>query len=228
MTLALQPGINVTGRLSFDASGGTTPPDVGSVRIMMVSVAVAETAITGGLGPGANLSMTTPNPDGTFSFQGLAPGRYVMSAAGAGIVSAWMQKAVMVAGQNVYEGGLEIRPGGDLADIDVVLTDRSSEVSGTLLDAAGRPAPEYYVFVFPVDKTAWTQLSPRLRPPARPASDGRYSVTRLLPGEYFVAALTSFDSANLYDTAFLEQVAAAAFRITLAEGEKKVQDLRIK
>jgi hypothetical protein len=50
----------------------------------------------------------------------------------------------------------------------------------------------------------------------------------LLSGEYYVAALSRFDPANLYDAAFLEQVAAQAFKITLAEGEKKVQDLRIK
>ena len=62
--------------------------------------------------------------------------------------------------------------------------------------------------------------------PVRPASDGHYRVMSLHPGEYYVAALSRFDPNNLFDTGFLEQVAAAAFKITLAEGEKKVQHLR--
>jgi hypothetical protein len=67
-----------------------------------------------------------------------------------------------------------------------------------------------------------------MRPPVRPASDGKFRVGQLLAGEYHMAALSRFDPANLYDAAFLEQVAAASFTITLAAGEKKVQDIKIK
>jgi len=145
------------------------------------------------------------------------------------MMTSWMMKAVMVGGRNVWgTGGIEIRPGEDVSDVTVVLTDQIGEVSGTLLDSNGRPAPEYHILVFPADKNAWTQASQRMRPPVRPASDGKFRVSQLLAGDYYVAALSRFDPANLYDAAFLEQVAAAAFKITLAEGEKKVQDLRIK
>jgi hypothetical protein len=66
-----------------------------------------------------------------------------------------------------------------------------------------------------------------MRPPTRPASDGTYRVAALPPGEYYVAALTEIDDADIYDASFLEQVAAAAFKISIAEGEKKKQDLQI-
>ena len=228
VTLTLQQGMTVGGRLAFEAANNTTPPALGSMRMMMVSSTLAE---GGGLAgnPGANMSMSTANPDGTFSFQGLAPGRYALSASGPGMSTSWMQKAVMVGGRNVWHsGGLDIRPGEDVGDITVVMTDQVGEVSGSLLDSNGRPATELYVFVFPTDKSAWTQVSQRMRPPVRPASDGRFRVTPLLPGDYHVVALSRFDPGNLYDTAFLEQVAAASIKITLAEGEKKVQDIRIK
>ena len=44
--------------------------------------------------------------------------------------------------------------------------------------------------------------------------------------EYLVAVadLTQFD---WMDPAILEQLAAASFKLTIADGEKKVQDLRI-
>ncbi|HYN07471.1 MAG TPA: hypothetical protein VES67_08790 [Vicinamibacterales bacterium] len=42
-----------------------------------------------------------------------------------------------------------------------------------------------------------------------------------------MAAVTDFEFADLYDASFLEQLAAGAFKITLAEGEKKGQDIRM-
>ena len=47
------------------------------------------------------------------------------------------------------------------------------------------------------------------------------------PGEYFLAALTDPDPVQLKDPSFLEQLAASAIRVTLAEGEKKVQDVKL-
>jgi len=48
-----------------------------------------------------------------------------------------------------------------------------------------------------------------------------------LPGEYYLAALTDFDRNDVDKAWFLEQVAAAATKITIGEGEKKTQDLKI-
>jgi hypothetical protein len=228
VTLTLQPGVTVSGRLSFEAIGGAQPPAPTGVRVMMVAGSAFEAGLTGSILPGASMSMGAGNADGTFSFQGISPGRYMLTGAGGAFGTSWMQKAVMAGGRNVYESGLEIRAGEDVSDLVIVFTDQTGEISGTLLDPDNRPAPEYQVFVFSTDKTAWTQLSPRMRPPVRPASDGRFRIAPLLPGEYYMVALSRFDPANLFDAAFLEQVAAAAFKITLAEGEKKIQDLRIK
>ena len=227
ITVTMQPGMTVSGRVIFEAGGGTTPPAPTSVRMMITSASMTEAGMSSS-SVGSSMMVGSTTADGTFSFQGLAPGRFVVSASGPGInTGTWMQKAVMVAGRNVLESGLELRAGEDVGDVAIVLNDQPAEISGTLLDSAGRPAPEYHVFVFPTDKAAWVQGSLRLRPPVRPASDGRFRTMSLLAGEYYVAALSRFDPANMYDAAFLEQVAAAAFKITLAEGEKKVQDLKI-
>jgi hypothetical protein len=62
---------------------------------------------------------------------------------------------------------------------------------------------------------------------ARPASDGKYKVTGLPGGEYFVVAVTAVDRSEVYDPLFLEQLVPVAFKITIKDGEKKTQDLRL-
>ena len=62
---------------------------------------------------------------------------------------------------------------------------------------------------------------------AHPGSDGMYKVQGLPAGEYYVCALTDLDPNDLYDPAFLEQLVAASFKITLADGETKVQNLKL-
>ena len=47
------------------------------------------------------------------------------------------------------------------------------------------------------------------------------------PGEYFLAVLTDPDPVQLKDPSFLEQLAASAIRVTLTEGERKVQDVKL-
>ena len=57
--------------------------------------------------------------------------------------------------------------------------------------------------------------------------DGKFKFAGLPPGEYYMAAVTDYEYTDLVDASFLEQLTAGAFKITLAEGEKKVQDIRM-
>jgi hypothetical protein len=88
------------------------------------------------------------------------------------------------------------------------------------------PAPDYFVVVFPADRTLWRPGSRRVQT-ARPATDGGFSIRGLPAGEYLIGALTDLDPADVHDPAFLEQVAAAGIRIQLANGEQKRQDIQI-
>lgn len=49
----------------------------------------------------------------------------------------------------------------------------------------------------------------------------------LPPDEYYLGVLTDADPAQLSDISFLEQLAATAIRITLGEGERKVQEIKM-
>jgi hypothetical protein len=49
----------------------------------------------------------------------------------------------------------------------------------------------------------------------------------LPPGEYYLAALVEFEQNAWYSPAFLEQIVPGAIRITIGEGEKKTQDIKL-
>jgi hypothetical protein len=64
-------------------------------------------------------------------------------------------------------------------------------------------------------------------PPTATPRDGTFRISNLPAGDYFVLVATDIDPDTLHDPAALEVLAPQAMRVTLADGEKKVQDLKI-
>jgi hypothetical protein len=136
-----------------------------------------------------------------------------------------VRSATAGSGGEWLDGLVDIAPGAGESTLQIVATDRRSEIAGTLQAASGVPAPEYFVVVFPADKALWTAA--RRVKSTRPDNDGRFAVRDLPAGQYLLAALTDVEPADLSDARFLEQIAPAAIRLTLADGEQKVQDVRL-
>jgi hypothetical protein len=107
------------------------------------------------------------------------------------------------------------------------MTDRPAAITGTVSDASGQPTSAYSMVAFSTDRALWT-VPRRVSSITRLSSDGRFTITGLPPGEYFLAALTDLDPAQLSDPSFLESLVAAAVKVAIGEGERKVQDFRIR
>lgn len=73
----------------------------------------------------------------------------------------------------------------------------------------------------------WSQRSRRVRQPVRTGIDGTFRFGNVIAGDYLLAALPDFDFNDVFKPEYLEQVPASAMRITMGEGEKKVQNLKI-
>ena len=221
-TVMLERGVQVRGRVVFEASTATPPKDVSTVTVRLNPSGTANVAV--GTTP-ANAA-----PDSTFVMPGVAPNDYRVSVnvpGRTGALPTWVMKSVVAGGRDLSDVPLRVLADSGIDDLVITLTDRVTEITGLLTDAVGRPAPEFSILVFPVDRTQWGQGSRRRLPATRPASDGRYRVAGLPPGEYFMVALTEIDANEMYDVAFLESLIPAALKFALAEGEKKVQDLKL-
>jgi hypothetical protein len=164
----------------------------------------------------------------------VAPGRYRLNTPlalipipGANLMTGgWTLKGVMWNGRDMADAPVDIRAGADITGVVVTFTDKPSELSGTVFDGLGRVTPNFPIVVFSTDRGYWTPSSRRVQT-ARPASDGKFTVTGLPAGEYYVCAVTAVERTEVYDPAFLDQLVGVSFRITIADGQKLKQDLKL-
>jgi len=228
LTLRLQRGAKLTGRVAFDAVGQRPPEDLAGIRVALLPVDTSGMSIDSlPVGPIARMQSTVPRPDGTFELAGLAPGRYqaqvTMPTAAGG---AWWFRSAMVGGRDVLDSALDVTLSTDISGAILTMTDRRSELSGTLRTAVGRPAPEYVVIVLPADRALRGFGSRRVRS-TRPGTDGTYVFSDLPAGEYLIVALTDVEPGEWDRPEFLDAIAPGGVPIRLAEGEKKVQHLQV-
>ena len=137
-----------------------------------------------------------------------------------------MLKSAVVNGRDVADVPLDAVPGQALTGMVVTFADRMAEVAGTLVDAGGQPVTRYAIVVFSTERSHWLPNSRRIRSTI-PATDGRFSVVGLPAGEYAVAAAENVETSDLADPAFLAELLTSAHRITIGDGERKVQNLRV-
>jgi hypothetical protein len=216
LVLTLQPGASLSGRI---AVGGANAPQLDPSRISLELRPVTKRLAV------MRPANTTVNADGTFAITGITPGAYrlvVRSRAGDHATVS----AALIEGMNVLDDPVDFRPGARFADVAVTFSDQPTELSGVMLDRAGRPAPEHYIVVFSHEPHRWFRDSRHIQA-VRPGSDGRYLIRGLPAGDYFMAALTDVEEGEWFDSAFLDALIPAAIRLSLAEREKKVQDIRV-
>ena len=220
VALSLQPGMTVSGRVSFDGTTAKPPADLTTVRVSLQPVLTGSQVSIG--------QLSSPvNADGTFVARGVMPGRYRISSlvSAAGGAPGWTARSAMTGGVDALDLPFEVHGGRNVAGVEVTFTDRTIELTGMLTDAVGKPAPEYFLIAFSADRNLWA--APRRVTQARPGTDGRFTIRTLRPGQYLLAAVTDLEPGVSTDPELLESLMSSAITITLVEGDKKVQDVRI-
>jgi hypothetical protein len=219
VALELQPSPRIDGRVVFDGSS-PRPKNLAGGRFALVPNGGDGSLMSGPAGGEVDA-------EDRFAFANVPPETYRWTyITSAGVLDGWYLRSVVANGRDAVDTGVVVKPGENV-NLVVTFTDRPAEISGVLQDSAGRPAPAFFIVTFPVDRALWIAGSPRLGA-VRPGTDGRYSRTALPPGEYYLAALTDVDEGEWNNPAFLEQLVSSAIRVSVAEGERKVQHIQVK
>ena len=218
ITLALQPGFTVSGRVEF--SGALPRPEATRLRVMLSPV-----QMPGQVNVGA--APASVNADGTFTIGGVAPGQYRANSTIPGTrpdQPGWSLRSAVANGRDILDAPIELRQ--NLSDLVLTFSDRTTELSGSLQDSSARAAPDYTIVVFSADRAHWIPQSRRVRM-IRPSADGAFTLRHLPPGDYLIAALTDLEDGAWTDPSVLQQLAPASIKITLNEGEKKTQHIQV-
>ncbi len=218
ITLVLRPGLNVAGRVVFDATSLKPPGNLTAIRVRLMR-------LKGTMAPQVPASASL-RADATFAIGGVFPGSYSV-AAFLPDESGWWLRSAMLDGRDLLDTPLELGAGAtDVTDLVLTFSDRRSELSGALRTGSGEAAADHVVIVLPVDRALW-QSERRVRA-TRPASDGRFTFADLPAGDYLLAAATDIESDTWRQPAFLEQVAASSVKVRVADGVRVTQDLQIR
>jgi Carboxypeptidase regulatory-like domain len=210
LNLAALPGVRISGRLEFE--GTTRVP----VQLSNVSILIEPADVLG-------MIMTTrPSPTGELMSMPLPGGRYYVRIPNS--PSGWMFKSATIDGRDVADTPFTLRE--EPTQVVITFTDRWSGIRGTVQGAAGRDGTAT-VIVFPTDQDTWGSagMNPRRVRSTRTSRTGEYSFN-LPPGDYYALAVPEEQSADWQDPEFLEAASRSAARVTIAEGERKIQDLR--
>ena len=165
--------------------------------------------------------------DYTFEIKSL-PGvmRLTLGSGFAAPLTGWSIRSVRQNGVDVTDAGIEFKPNEDITGVEVELTNKVTTVSGTVKTSRGELAKDYTAVVFAQDKEKWTGNT-RYQSVGRPDQDGRFKISGLPPGEYYVVAVDRLETGQSGDPDFLERVRSRAVSLSLREGDTKMLELSL-
>jgi len=220
LSLVLQPGYTVSGRLVFD---GTSPQPTAQ-QLGRGGVRLVQSQGGGGRAAAAGNAFVTTNPDGTFSGAGFVPGRYSVIPQQWPAALKWVAKSLVAGGTDVSDAPIDLA--GDVSNLVVTFTDNPAHVTGIVRDAAGQPDPNAVVALFPPDPRAWGWPNGLHTKSAPVSASGAFTFSNLPAGDYMMVAIPDGWQNAWRDPAVLEKLAPQATRVQLRDGEARTEDLR--
>jgi hypothetical protein len=165
--------------------------------------------------------------DYSFELTGLSDRRLLRAIVNTGSINQWSVKAVLFDGEDVTDHGIEFAPGRSYEGLQIVFTQKVTDLSGLVTDDRNRPIVDATVVLFPANRDLWTFASRYVRT-ARPDTNGRYSFKSMPPSDdYMMIAVQNLESGQGSDPEFLARAIDEARRLTLAEGETKAVDIKL-
>ena len=213
VVLTISSGASARGRVRFET--GSPPRDLAPPQVPLFAVPAAGGAI------GVERQTPAVRSDWTFEITGLH-GSLILAGGG---FPDWHIKTVSVSGNDFTEQPIDFSK-GDVEGIEVVLSNRQTEVAGRVTDRLGAVAGDASVVIFAAEPDRWTIRTGKIAM-ARPDQQGRFSVKGLRSGRYLAIALDYLEEGQERDPDLLKEWARVATSFTLGDGESRTLDLNV-
>jgi protocatechuate 3,4-dioxygenase beta subunit len=218
VTVALQPGFRVSGRLEFEGTATKPTPEQMTqfpARFDALDPRAPMSARAG------DHSRIAADATGRLSSYQLPPGKYVINV---GTIPGWTFKAATRQGRDVSQLPLDLQ--ADVDDLVITFTDKPSSLEGIVRSAKGAPDDAASVLLFPAGALApGFEGSMRVFREARANPAGAYRLPALPEGAYYVVAVPAAESGDFPSLAFVRRLASLATRVTIGPAEQKSQAL---
>jgi hypothetical protein len=214
--LTLVKGARITGRVVFE---GLPPPASARVFVQASSPEAVE-GVAMMRAVAARTQSVLSRPDGTFSLTGVVGRREI--TVNAQSIPGWRLKSITAGGRDLLDLPLDFAGSEDLRDVVIVLTQQTSDLTGTVTDLDDRPVSGVSVLVFAEDRR---RLPGRARW-VRPDTLGHFAVDGLPAGDYLVALAEVVDDRQWSTPAFLEHYRGQAMHVMLADRGSQAIALR--
>jgi hypothetical protein len=227
-------GSTIKGRFRFDTRDRVTVPARSAIELSPIPV-------DSDLSP-KPVASADIHDDWTFDIAGVNGPRRLQLVR---VPPGWALQEIRVNGADATDRPLTFgRPDQSVRDVEVVLTDRVSQLTGTVVIDRDQPAPGAAVVLFATDRGRWYPSSRFVRT-AAVSSQGDFSALGLPFGTYYVVAVASLPeegpgrpggpgvpgvpgvSDAWQDPDFLDAIVRFASTITIRDGEKQTITLHL-
>ena len=205
----MEPAVTVSGHVIFEGSSAKPPEKIGEHWARATPV--------GALGGSSRHAKV--GDDGAFEIRGLARGESFIRPGAP--PPGWYSKAVMSAGHDLLSWPLDLTSIGDVDDLEVIYTDKPTEIGGVVYNAVRAPVPGATIVIFPAESSyrgTAGQHPDRVRA-TRATNAGGFHVVALPAGDYYIAAIDESVADAWQDPRRLDVIRAGAKRMTLKAGD---------
>lgn len=208
LSVPLAYGARMRGRIEFE--GTTAPPTTG--RGASINLVPADGRLS------SEIPIARAGPDNQFTTAQYPPGRYFVSATPPS--GRWWLKSIVYNGADLLRKPLTLST-GEVAGVTITVTDRPTELHGTVRDRNNAVVSDATVALFPADYQTWIAdgMTQRVLWSATADKSGAFRFAAVIAGDYLVAAFPATVQRALQDPRFITELATAATRVTLQEGK---------
>jgi hypothetical protein len=213
--VVMRQAVGVMGSISLERDRTGTPS---RARVSGITLGLAPA------GPGLSAATSlVSDVNGVFAPRHLVPGRYYVRVGA--IPPGWFLKSVQAGGHNVMDMPVDITEAG--ATIRVTLSERTTELVGTVRDSRMIAASGAAVIVMPVTPKGEAVWAPNRTRETRASVTGVFAIEGLPPGEYLVVAIDDAQADGWQDPQVMAALRTMGTRLTLRDQGVQTMQIRL-